>query len=67
MHTAHQRALDRQTITKTSDSEGTAEQSAAGVKGFSHRKIPHKWEAKIGVTRAWGFCEADSYLSPACV
>lgn len=32
MHTAHQRALDRQTITKTSDSEGIAEQSAASVK-----------------------------------
>ena len=32
MHTAHQWMLDRQTITKTSESEGISEQSAAGVK-----------------------------------
>lgn len=36
MHTAHQRALDRQTITKTSDSEGIAQQSAAGVRRVFH-------------------------------
>lgn len=42
MHTAHQQALDRQTITKTSDSEGSAEQSAVGVKRvFTQEKSPH--------------------------
>lgn len=43
MHTAHKLALDRQTITKTSDSEGSAEQSAVSVKSvFTQEKSPHR-------------------------
>lgn len=43
MHTARQKALDRRTITESSDSGGgSAEQRAACVRRVSHRKIHHK-------------------------
>ncbi len=46
MHTAHQQAFDRQTITKTSDSEGIAEQSAAGVKRVFTQENSSQMESK---------------------
>lgn len=49
MHTVHQQALDRQAITKASDSEGTAQQQAAGVKRVFTQE---KREVKIWLTRA---------------
>lgn len=49
MHSVHQQVLDRQTITKASDSEGTAQQQAAGVKRVFTQE---KKEAKIWLTRA---------------
>lgn len=40
MHTVHQQALDRQTITKANDSEETTQQQAVGVKTvFTQEKI----------------------------
>lgn len=71
MHTVHQQALDRQTITKANDSAGITEQQAAGVKRVfrqenssqkGNKDLTNPWFVFFFLFLNWGCL----HLSPPC-